>query len=396
MANKWHCGAENNTATAGHEWDLVSGTGLTIGPSSNYGHGLGSLGQYAWRFLRSTAASVYNQHQFAASANAGIFYYGFSLSVVTAVAALCKVFVITQAITDVVSVRLDTDNTLKIYRDDTNVQIGSTSAPLTVGQVYWISLMYDSTLGVGTVTVKLDDVQFSTGTAANNQSQYRVKWGLITSTTGEIWIDDIFVNTSAGSFNNTYPPSNQYLIAARPNAAGDVNNAFAGTYLDVDEQVPDDVTTILDIRTDNDIVDVNIDDVATLYSLAAATDTIPFVAVWIRETSQSTSANGWNARIKSQGSGTVGAGPTVTHNDTAYKTNGDTPPLLPYVSETDPQDGGVWVVGDLANTQIGIQVTDAAPDTYVTQMWAYVCVKRTSEVVKDIINGLGIIPFARA
>jgi len=274
----------------------------------------------------------------------GDWYYGFAISIHVSAGAQTKVFTVTQTITEAVSIRLNTDDTLALYRDDTNAQQGSNSAVLTKDQVYFVSFRWNSTISDGTVTAKLDDVQFATGTAANNQSQYRVKWGILTSTTGEIYIDDIYVNNASGSVNNSYPTSDMYLIVGRPEAIGDFNECSAGDYSDVDEVTADDDTTKATFDADNDRLDVNIVDVATYYALSTTTDTIPFVAVWARDRANSPAEEIWNVRIKSQASGTLGTGPSRTHNDTTYKTNGDIAPLLPYVSELNPQDSAAWEV----------------------------------------------------
>lgn len=375
MSNVWHTGLETTTIAAGYEMDAISGAvGTNLFSVSSPVHG-DFWSQRAVRCVRSGAAGLaYMQHQFGATGNSGVnWFYGVAVQWNTLPDAECKFIEIHQAIVPYLSVRLTTGGVVRLYRDDTNAQLGGDGPTIQTGRYYWYAISYIP--GSGQASLYVEGLGLvARGTAATNQSNVRLRVGLITSVIGELHFDDIVVNNSSGTRNNTLPPET-YIFAIRPNADGD-NNQSSGSWADIDELTPDEATTLAILDVDNDIIDVNVE--GTLAALAGprpANMPIAFVGVHIRERTSGIADAQFNLRIKSQAVGTLGTSGTYTHNDTTFRTNGDTPPLIPYVSELDPQNSRPWIYSRLESAQIGVQATDASPDVEITQLWLYVAVQ---------------------
>ena len=372
MSHVWSCGDENNDNQSGREWDTLTGTGAAsvVTPL----HGGGAFGQRAWKVNHAGAAITHQTHQFGASGNSGNEWYeGTAVQWDTLPGAECVFFAILGPIAGFIDCRLTTGGVIRLYRSDTNVQLGSDGPTLSTGTMYWIALGYnaDGTAKLYVATTGGPMLLVATGAAPTVQSSVRIRRGIITSTTGVVTFDDATVNNSAGSANNVIPQET-YIQAHRPNAAGDLNECSAGDYTSVDEVTSDEATTLAILDANNDDFDVNIEVSNIVFVIGVVNMRIPFVDVMIRERANSAASETWNARFKSQASGTVGTGPNQSHNDTTFQTNGDAAPRIPYAAETDPQTGAPNSLSKVATYQIGITATDATPDVEVTQMWGNV------------------------
>lgn len=370
MTHVWSCGEENIDNTSGREWDTLTGTGAANAGSPV--HGGNAFGQRSWKVTHAGAAVTHQTHQFGATGNSGVLWYlGTAVQWDTLPGAECSFFQLLAAVTMAIEARLTTGGVIRLYRD-TGVQLGSDGPTLSTGTMYWVVFGYDGTAGTATLYVAetgkpLVAVATGTGPAA---SSVRIRRGIITSTTGVVTFDDAVVNNSSGTINNVLPQET-YIQSHRPNAAGDLNEASAGDWQSVDEVTSDEAGTILVLDANNDDVDVNLESANIIGGAGHVNVRIPFVDVMIRERAASAASATWNARMKTQASGTVGTGPAQTHNDTTFQTNGDVSPRIPYASETDPQfSGRPHALSRIDAMQIGITATDATPDVEVTQMWA--------------------------
>jgi hypothetical protein len=373
MSHVWSCGDENNDNQSGREWDTLTGTGgSSVGTPV---HGGNAFGQRAWQASHAVAGITHQQHQFGASGNSGSkFWYATAVLWDTLPGAECAFIQILGPIAAFLESRLTTGGIIRLYRSDTSVQLGSDGPTLSTGTYYWIVLSYNGGDGAAELYVAETGKALTlraSGTAAITQSSVRIRRGIITSTTGKIVFDDAVVNNASGTVNNTIPQET-FIQAHRPNAAGDINECSAGGFAEVDEVTSDEATTLAVFDADNDDLDVNIEPANVIVASLPLNLRIPFADVMVRERAASAAAQIWNARLKTQASGTVGTGPANTHNDTTFQTNGDAAPRIPYASETDPQNGAPHALSRIAAWQIGVTATDATPDVEVTQMWANV------------------------
>lgn len=372
MTHVWSCGEENIDNTSGREWDTLTGTG-----AANAGtpiHGNNAFGQRSWKVTHAGAAITHQTHQFGATGNSGVIWYiGTAVQWDTLPGAECSFFQLMAAVTMAVECRLTTGGVIRLYRD-TGVQLGSDGPTLSTGVMYWVVIEFNGTSGATTLYVaetgkSLVAVATGTGPAA---SSVRIRRGIITSTTGIVTFDDATVNNSSGTINNVVPQET-FIQAHRPNAAGDLNECSAGGFGDVDEVTSDEATTLAIFDANDDDLDVNIEGANIVSGSGQVNMRVPFIDVMVRERSASAANATWNARLKTQASGTVGTGPSNTHNDTTFQTNGDVGPRIPYASETDPQfSGRPHALSRVVDVQIGVTATDATPDVEVTQMWANV------------------------
>lgn len=375
MSHIWSCGDENNDNTSGREWDTLSGAGGSSVASPI--HGGAAFGQRAWQANHAANNVTHQTHQFGATGNSGnIWYLATAAYWHTFPAIECAFIQLLQAVVATIEVRISSGGVIRLYKSDTGTQIGSDVLTISTGVMYWYSIAYDGNAGTPTATLYVGQeggrlALIATGAAAA-ASSVRFRRGIITSTTGRVIFDDAVVNNNAGSFNNTVIQET-YIQAHRPNAAGDLNECSAGDHTSVDEVTSDEATTLAVFDADNDDLDVNIEASNAVTGLGPVNLRIPFADVMVRERSASASASGWNARLKTQASGTVGTGPTNSHNDTTFQTNGDGAPRIPYASESDPQTANrPHDLARIANWQIGVTASDATPDVEVTQLWGNV------------------------
>ncbi|MBA2706145.1 MAG: exo-alpha-sialidase [Blastocatellia bacterium] len=280
--------------------------------------------------------------------------------------------------TNQVDIRLKADRTLFLWPigDAAPVQIGSASSALALDTWYRVGIHTNNTGATATVTAYLDGTSFASGnlnTSGANVRTDNARFGVVNTSTCEVFYDDIIINDNTGSRENGMP-GDVKLAYLRPNAAGDNNGALSGDYTSIDETVPDDATTVAILDANNDILDVNVE-APSVYGIDPW-DTIKFVAVGVREAATTAASESWQARIKSASGGTVSSSATTTHDDTTYKTNGDGAPRnYKLVSYTDPTTTAAWTVtgtNSLDNMQIGIIAIDATPDIQVTALWAVV------------------------
>lgn len=367
MTPVYALGLESQTVVAGEEFDTLSGTGITAVASPIHGDGNG--GQQSARILRSGAAGIsYIQHQFGATGNTDrIWIHAFAFRVVTTFSATNILYQITGAVLPHTSIRLTSGLVLQAFKEDTGTQIGSDGPTLQTGKWYWVCLTYDPSNGAVVVYLNLQRVISGTGLVTQSNRFFRI--GLVSSVTGEVVVDDIVIGHG---LTNAQPPLPTFLVANRPNADGDQNDS-SGSFADLDETTPDEATTLAVLDVDGDIIDVNTLSFPAIPGFGHYK--IAFITVNIRERSQSVAAESWVLRIKGSSLGTVSESGTYTHNDTAFVTNGDNVPRIPFVSETNPDTGKPWLFPALTNMQIGVRAVDAAPDIEITQLWAYIAVQ---------------------
>ena len=364
MARLWSSGFELNSVTSGVEWT----NSVSINPTIQ-GTTVRS-GTYAAQITSLTSGDATGLYYYFNATGTNIAYSRFYLNVNAAPSAdnlICLFDSGAGVISTPGAIKLTSTRTLKLF-DDAGNQVGSASSALTADTWYRIEIGLDMSGDAGThvLVAKIDGTTFAsttTGSFGNNVSSLCLGGNLLmeAQTTGNWFFDDVAINDSAGSFQNSYPGEGE-IIHLRPNAVGD-NSDWTPTagdnYTNVDEVTPDDTTTRCSTGTDEDIDDYNLD--ATPAALASD-DVINCVQVGGRFARSNAAADGgFVFRIKAAASGTVEESSEIQISATAYKTNAvgniKNYPLtlydLPGASAT------AWTKADLDTAQIGVRINTA-------------------------------------
>lgn len=378
MARLYTCGFENQgTYTTGEnnkEWSyVVDGSALSISTS----------------IKRSGAASL-RVHQVSNEMNMyqtlgtpTEIYFRFYLYIVSLPASAIEITrVYTSSSIYAHRLILNSDGSLDLQgRVGTSlVKIGSSSPVLALNTWHCVEGYVKVNATTWNYGARLNYTQFASGSDSSQASTTVLRFYLTTDVVDcDFYVDDFAINDSTGTYQNSWP-GNGRVVYLRPNEAGDVNDCLSGDYSSINEVISDDATSYAVFDNDNDILDVHINSPSS--NGIANSDKISVVTV-ISRASTKTAANAqYNLRLKSQSSGTVLSSSNIILNTTAYWNNPQTYGIISYV---DTQAGGVWTPALLETAQIGIQVTDASPNIWLTQL--YLIVEYSG--IKTI-NSLGI------
>ena len=283
--------------------------------------------------------------------------------------------------TNTASIKLNTNGTLELWNENaggTAAQVGNDSSALDLDTWYRIELAFDY-IGASdnVLTAYIDGVQFATGNDVGGTADQPVVMylGAIGSTINRgIFIDDVAINDSTNSSQTGLPGAGS-IVYLWPNAAGDTNTCNAGDYTSVDETpTPDDATSYAECDDAADILEVNMQD-SSVPGINSY-DNITLVQVGIRHVIDTSGTISLAPRIKSAAGGTTTTGTSFDHNDTTWRSNGDAVPRnYKLTSYTDPTTTAAWTptgTNSLDNMQIGVIVTDATPDAWISTLWALV------------------------
>ncbi len=373
MASLFRSGFElNNAGTI--EWTTIIGTPTVVAAPFPV-----TSGSFVGRIanLVSGTRSVFS-YQFAAADGDGPIYArgDFRYSSGSLPTATNTIMMLTQT-TGTIMARLTLESSGSIVLRDEDGAIGS-SAPLTADQVYRLEMEFNRNGGVNSVVrARIDGTEFA-GSATRAISAgialFRVagNGNAEAQTVGEWFWDNLAVNDSTGSFQNSYPGAGQ-ILHLRPNATGD-NDAWTGTWADIDEITPNDATDDINSNTLDQLEDVNVDNAP---ADIGASDTINLVSVGVRfRISSATGADPtFVVRIKASSGGTVEESSTISPVATTWLTNAVAVPKnyplvlydLPGASTT------AWTKADLDTAQIGVHETLTDAHTVdVTAMWLLV------------------------
>lgn len=387
MGRMWSGGAELNSSSTEHR--LTSGAAATIQGTTK------RSGNYAYKILNPSSSTLAGWMVDVQSGPTH-FYGRFCLYIVTAPNAASTIYVFTTQVdfagleaassaTRLIWFQLDTNGDLVCHTTTTNL------GTITLGTNTWyvIEFKVDATQSAGSdiIEVKVDEVAQITNTGLTLTTGQDVIFfgGNLsdeTATTGEWYFDDLAFNDNAGSVQNSYPGAGQ-IKHLKPNAAGDVAEGSAGGsvpaatgWQSVDEETPNDGTDYWNLAdpstgaTDADRLQVNLE------ASGLTNETIVLAAVGARIGNDGSANSSFALGIKSQASGTivegstitfVGAGGTfVTHDDSSLNFN------YKLTIYTDPQSGGALTPALLDTTQLCIRAPDATPDVRVTAIWLLV------------------------
>lgn len=363
-------GAERNTTTDEVEVTLNSGTVSinSVSPMS---------GSYDYRANPSSGTGFWRLHVFSGNQST-IGYLRMRIKVHTRPGTTIQILRFSDnANAHRCSIRLGSDGTLRLH-NAANTQVGSASAALTIDQEYVIELKLDGGGTTNALDARIDGSSFASGNNSTTGTWARILWGPITpNSTCDIYMDDIILNDSSGTTENSWPDSAARLVSVRPNGDGD-NHAWADTggsagtsnnYTLVDENTPNDATDYVQSTTLND---------TDMYAMGSpglgSSDTIKAITGHVRRTNDvADAAITFKLQIIKTSGGTVAQGSAITPNETTWRTDTgsvQTPTLIAY---KDP-DGSAWTPqGTCESFQLGVKITtDGTNKILVSTVWAYI------------------------
>lgn len=380
-ARLYSTGFELQSVTSGVEWDTTTN-------SPTIATAIKRSGAASLR-CNPTATTAYIRHTYVSTGSTVDFFFRFYLYITASTDALDTIFLLYDGVSagwSVASIRLNSDRTLELWDEDCTVspvQLGSDSNILNLNTWYRIEVAFDY-IGIddNTITAYIDGVQFATGNDVGSGDGVSfgpadqpniMELGCVTSTTADLYFDDIAINNSSGTTQTGLPGAGS-IVHIYPDSAGDIDETLEtpNGYANVDEKpTPDDATSYVQFATANDDLLVNCE--ASSVPGIGASDTITLVQVGVRHVVAEALLANFTPKIESQAAGTLQSGTIFTHNDTTWKTNGDvTPRNYKLTSYVDPQAGGAWTPALLDAMQIGGTCIDATPDFWVSSFWALV------------------------
>jgi hypothetical protein len=374
LGRLWTCGFENQTTTAGGEWDNTNGSpaistsvvrsgaaSMRCNPSaavSNLGHQILAADDPAARML----LRAYIRVDTAPSAVVGVMSWADNGTLTSGFIGL----------------RLNTNRTL--IGGGSAVTTGTASSALEIGRWHRVEMDYDDT--ADTLGCYLDGVLWTTVTAVDLSGGSFARFGLLQAVTADIYFDDCAVNNTSGSVQNGLPGPGK-VIYLRPDSAGDANawaTAVGGTagqannFGRVNETTPDSTTTYNATTatgtTDTDDFNCGSPGQAGI----GPQDKITCVQVGSQIGSSATTTASIVTRVKSQAGGTTTESASTPVNINGMSTYQVAAPKLPGItSYTDPQAGGAWTAGLLDTMQIGYRSNVSQSSTRrVSALWAIV------------------------
>lgn len=366
MARLFSSGWEYNSATANMEW--TSTTGAIDIPSVNKRSGSYGGGVTAF----SSGSRVGWNKVFSSGTGDGPYFFRKYVKFSTLPSAENRCLVISSGTTFatgtvLVYMTIDNNALLKLYDEDGQITGTVTVPNATTSFENYIEVKVDRTPSAGSqiVEAKLNGTVFATSSTRSLSAGFQTfniggNLNQEAQTTGEYFFDDVAINDSTGSDQNSYPGSEK-LIALRPDAAGDVNTfatrtggtaGAANNFTRVNEVTPDDVTSF------NGDFTVNNEDLFNFEASGlSSTDTINVVHVMGRFRNATTdTACAFRFEIEKTGSGTLATSSNIVPNSTTWKTNSTAAPFIPPITLYKDPDGSAWTNTTLDSLQAGYKM----------------------------------------
>lgn len=381
MARLWSCGFELQSPTSLVEVQNLYGVGI----NTTTVHG-GAASYQTGGSIPTTGASGFD-HQFSAGSTAVFARYYFYISALDNSVDVVYYCDLLSSGTSVISCQINNvggSYSITPYYNNFGGSLAPVSLPGITGGWHYLEIRYDSTPANGSeiLQVQLDGVQIASSTALNYtiKTVNTVSTGIYNGTVGTItgstvYVDDIAVNDTSGTAQNSYPGDGK-IVHMHPDGAGDNAAWTAGVggtnnWDRVDETTPDDATTYNQKTTTGTVIDDHTVQSSSSAGISSG-DTIKLVEVGLRGGSTATTAGATIApRLKSAIGGTVSTGTAGAFNVNGWRTNGAATPLPLLISYLDPTTGVAWTptgTNSLDNMQIGY--TNSASNTTVRRVTA--------------------------
>lgn len=289
--------------------------------------------------------------------------------------------------TDVLYITIDSSGLLRFYGP--GGQIGSASSALVSGTRYVIEIKIDATPAGGSQVgeARLNGSVFATSSTLTYATGIdRMGFGMNLNseaqTAGVLYFDDLCVNDSTGTAQNSYPGDGR-IVHLYPNAAGD-NAAWslggsspaATDFGSVGETTPDSGVTFLSSGTTSGVIDdMNITDTPAAIK---SYDTINCVAVGVQWNEAATGPTHplIALRVKAAAAGTVTEDTaTSLTQGTTFRINSvvSSPNAYLLNSAVQPGTSSAWTKATLDTAQIGVRLTNTpAHAAQVSALWLQV------------------------
>jgi hypothetical protein len=380
MARLWNTGFELQSLTAGMEFDTVTtSASLSINTTTVNG-GAASLK------IAPSATTGYITTKIGSTSQANDLYLRFYIYITTYPASTVPIeqLYASSVGNHATGLSLTSTGTLTLAGgSNASTQQGSASSALSLNTWYYIEHHVGNTTANATANcdARINGTQFASGTCSMTgagTSTDTIKIGPINGTTSPVfYLDDIAVNDSSGTHQNSYCGAG-LLACLRPTGAGDSTQWTIGgstpaatNWQGVDEIPPDDAVTLNESGNGGTTTDL-----FTINSLPANANggTINVVTVGVRFADTGGGAPAFNVEIESQSGGTKASGSAISPGATTYNTNAPSVPKnYSLVSYTDPQAGGAWTYALVNGSQIGYTTSGGGTKfDEVTAIWAYV------------------------
>ena len=371
MARVWSCGFELQTVTSGVEWDTTVGSptiSTTVARS-----GAASLR------CNVSGTTAYIQHQCSTSERAPWYvraYYRWSSFPTTGSAIIMQA--LDSANLPIASIRVTSTGVLQLWDDGASSQSGSDSEQLQLDTWYRVELEIKP-FGSGGSAYLVNGTPFATDASfSNGENLDRFRFGAVSSTTMDMYVDDIAVNDNAGAVQNGLPGEGR-IIHLHPAGAGASNDWTAGAggstgaennWTRVSEATPDDATSYNEHATTGTAVD----DFTVGAAGLAETESVTLIQVGARLGSDGTTGTRDLALRLTAPDNTTTTGSTVTCSVNGWATHTSAAVrLYSLTSYANPSTSDPWTVEDLDDIQIGYTtVTSASVARRVSTLWALV------------------------
>lgn len=367
MTRLWHTGFEWQSATTGVEWNTSTGT-ISISTATK------RTGAASLR-CNPTAATGFITHRFRADSTVRCFIRIY-LYIASLPSADTDILRYGDGTYNPYTIRLRTTGVLALYSGGT--QLGSdTPSSLNTSQWYRIELDYNDASS-DAVEAFLDGTSFASATSSGDVAGGGViSVGVIGTATADLYFDDIAVNDSAGSVNNSLPGAGGIVIAL-PTGAGD-NAATTGIYSYINEVPPSDTatsgSTMIELDANPTIGDYEMTDSSALGMNSA--DTVNAILILGRIREETAGTSNYTLRIKSASGGTTTSSASVDAGNATPRTNPSSTTAFGnlLISETDPTTGVAWTptgTNSIDNMQVGVGTTDGTPDIWCLALCAMI------------------------
>jgi hypothetical protein len=371
MSRLMSCGFESGiVANTGGEGSALSGTALSAYTTDK------RTGAYSLRAAPSTSVGVLTMPYTQLSAGQTA-YHRFYLKIVTAPSATTAIFTCLatggRGAGDGIDLRLTTASKLQLWSILGNVQRGADSAALTTGQWYRIEASLDPD---GNASARIDGTQFaSSASEAGTISSMLV--GVATDgganvTSGEWLFDDIAINNSAGTVQNSWPGAGS-IVHLYPSASGDAA-AGSGLFSDVDE-VPTSTADFIAQTVINTVAYYEAQN-GSVPGIGASDTVTLFHVGGICRAATAASCN-YLFGYKVASGGTSANSSTTANQSTTWNFMDDTAATRSYVpgitAYTNPDTAVAWTPGQLDVLEIGWgSGNDVTPNPQCAALWALV------------------------
>ena len=269
-------------------------------------------------------------------------------------------------------ITIDNSGIIKLYDEDGQI---TGTVTISLNTNYLLEFKDDFT-GAGSndiVEAKCNGILFANSSTRNlSDKLHSIVFGgnlnYEDQTTGEWYFDNIAINDSTGSFQNSYPGEGK-IIHLKPNAAGDYSD-WTNSYTNVDEVTPNDDTDLVSSNTLDQKDDHHIESPTML----GDQDTINVVQVGVRFNGAGASANA-SFTLRCTMNGTTEEQGTLTPSNATWVTNAAAAPRnysytlydLPGAST-----GGI-TKNDLETAQIGYRLSATSTNAaQISTVWLLV------------------------